>query len=99
MLQKFKDFFKKKPIESEKPKLNKFNIEDFNIEDFNLWFNTIYSGYSGTNGAPGIFLRTDKLDQSMISNYIEYLGCSPEWEDTYKLYDIIRKDWLNRSYR
>jgi hypothetical protein len=75
-----------KPIEPPKP---------FNIDEFNDWFNNEYDGYDGRRGAPGIFLRTDKLSNNMIVDYFKKLGYNQNdaEEQAFKHYDVIRKDW------
>ena len=65
----YKNFFKKKEEEEVKSKNILTDEEKFNVDNYNEWFNTIYSGYSGRPGASGIFLRTDKLSDSMISDW------------------------------
>lgn len=73
-------------------------LEKFNIENFNTWFKNDYSGYDGHRGAPGIFLRTDKLSPHMIKDYFIYLGYSKNESErmSYDYWDIVRKDWVSK---
>lgn len=86
-----KNIFKKKEI-IEKPV---YIRRDFNIDEFNNWFNNEYDGYDGRKGATGIFLRTDKLSNNMISDYFEHLGYTKDEaeQEAFTHYDVIRKDW------
>ncbi len=86
-----KRLFKKKELEKSVVTEKKA----FNIDEFNNWFNNEYEGYDGRKGAAGIFLRTDKLSNCMISDYFEHLGYSKDEaeQEAFTHYDIIRKDW------
>ena len=88
--KKFMDFFTKERYKKLPPK-------EFNIDEFNHWFKNDYTGYGGTKGAPGIFLRTDKLSKSMIEDYLIHLGYENiSYEDINKYYDLVRKNWISQ---
>jgi len=89
----FKSYFKKKKEEPKLPKLILSDEEKFNIDKYNIWFKTIYSGYTGHPGAPGIFLRLDKLGESMISDWFEYLNVEYSDSDVRKMHESIRLNW------
>jgi len=91
----FKSFFKKKKAEPT-PKLILSDEEKFNVENFNEWFKTIYSGYTGSPGAPGIFLRTDKLGHTMIEDWFEYLNIEYSYNDMKKMYELVRSNWKSQ---
>lgn len=75
--------------------------KEFNVENFNEWFKTEYDGYDGRKGAAGIFLRTDKLSPHMVKDYLLSLGHgSIEAEElSYKHWQDVRKDWLDKLHR
>lgn len=55
----------------------------FNVDNFNNWFNDTNNNAIYAN--PGIFLRTDKLSQSHVMDYLEKcygLDCGVLIEDT-----------------
>ena len=89
------DFFKKK--QEVKPKLILSDEEKFNVENYNEWFKNIYSGYTGRPGAPGIFLRIDKLGNSMISEWFEYLNIDYTDDDIRKMHELVRLDWRKKQ--
>ena len=73
----------------------------FNVENFNTWFN--YKNNGAIYAHSGIFLRTDKLSNGHIDDYI--LKCygidvnnfnfsKPYFDLYYNFLDDIRKDWL-----
>lgn len=95
-LFKFKDFFKKKESPKEESKIDLPEEELFNVEKFNDWFCNEYSGYDGRQGAMGIFLRTDKLSQSMITDWFDYLNANYTFDDVMKMQELIRKDWRRK---
>jgi hypothetical protein len=66
----FKNFFKFSKEEKSEEKVSK----EFDIDEFNHWFKTEFDGYDGRKGAPGIYLRTDKLSQYWIKDYLELIG-------------------------
>ena len=94
-ISNFKSFFKKKqkdvPTAPTKSVLS--DQEKFDVEKYNIWFKTIYSGYDGHIGAPGIFLRTDKLGSSMISDWFEYLNTDYSYNDVIKMLELVRVNW------
>lgn len=77
----------------------------FNVDNFNEWFcnpnnNAIYAN-------EGIFLRTDKLDESHIEDYIDkkygikdggpFLWSKPVNSMLSDFYKEIRKDWMHKN--
>lgn len=74
-------------------------LAPFKIDEFNHWFNNEYTGYDGHTGAPGIFLRLDKLSNSMVMDYFIHLGYDEDaaYYEAIKYYLIIRKDWLAKQ--
>ena len=79
-MKKFLDFFKKKVIPSEDVV--------FNVDNFNKWFNDPNNNAVYAN--PGILLRTDKLSESQILDYIEKF-----WgKDTFNVYSKSDKHYL-----
>lgn len=70
----------------------------FKVEEFNVWFKTDYTGYDGHKGAPGIFLRTDKLSPSMIQDYLLHIGFNKNEaeEQAYILWEEVRKNWISK---
>jgi hypothetical protein len=95
MIKKFIDFFKKKE-EPKKEIIKEVVKKDFDIDEFNHWFKTEFTGYDGRKGAAGIFLRTDKLSQYWIEEYLELIGQDTDYENITKYYDLVRKDWISR---
>ena len=89
----FKSFFNKKEELKAKPKSVLSDEEKFNVDNYNEWFKTIYSGYSDSLGAPGIFLRLDKLDHSMITDWFEYINVDYDDSDAWKMYELVRLNW------
>lgn len=94
MIQKFLDYIKvrkatKEPEQQKTPK-------EFTMDEFNEWFKTEFDGYDGRKGAPGIFLRTDKLSPHWILQYLEYIGQDTSEENVDKYYIMVRKDWINQ---
>ena len=71
----------------------------FNVDTFNVWFNSgdNESGYVNS----GIFLRLDKLSESMIEDYLTQchgLNLS-EWNIGLEIINFqseIKKDWLKK---
>lgn len=75
----------------------------FNVDNFNEWFcdpnnNAIYANM-------GIFLRTDKLSESQIEDYLNkkygisnpaFLWSEPSSSMISNLYRDIRKDWIEK---
>lgn len=94
-LSRFRDYFRKKEEPKPEPKVRK----EFDIEEFNEWFKNDFEGYDGRKGAAGIFLRTDKLSSYWVEDYLKHIGQDPTYEDVQKYYQIVRKDWMNKSYR
>lgn len=81
---------------------NQINIDNlFNVDDFNKWFN---SDNNGSYANPGIFLRLDKLNNSMIYDYFKYLYITDvenkmegEYRTQFNTFrEDIRKDWLSK---
>lgn len=100
-IKDFKNFFKSK--KEEKPIIKNVlsDVEKFNVENFNNWFCNEYTGYSGQKysglkGEKGIFLRLDKLSQSMITDWFDYLNVDYTFDDTYKMQELIRENWRTR---
>ena len=77
---KFLNYFRKKKITHED--------DVFNVEKFNTWFNNTDNGAVYAN--PGIFLRTDKLSESQILDYIK----NSFNNDTYEFYKNSKKHYL-----
>jgi hypothetical protein len=90
LIKSFKNFFNKKEVVREKG--------IFNVEEFNKWFINDYDGYGGKGGAKGIYLRTDKLSESMVIDYLKELGYSEEEasENAYKYLLEIQKNWISK---
>jgi len=88
------NLFKKK--KEPKPKTILSDEEKFNVENFNDWFNTIYDGYTGRPGAPGIFLRTDKLGNNMIEDWFEYLNVEYSYAEVIKMHELVRLNWKSQ---
>ena len=91
----YNNFFKKKEEEKIKRLVLPKN-ELFDVEKFNDWFCNIYSGYTGTPGAKGIFLRTDKLSSGMITDWFDYLNAEYDSNDEMTMMDLIRKNWRKK---
>jgi hypothetical protein len=74
--------------------------EEFDVEKFNEWFKTEYTGYGGSKGAPGIFLRTDKLSPSMIQDYLLHIGYQDieAHEFSYKFWETVRQNWIKQLH-
>lgn len=70
----------------------------FDVKYFNRWFQYEYDGYGGyKGGARGIFLRVDKLSDSMIDDYFNSQGhpdMAPKARHEFRN-DIIN-DWFRR---
>ena len=75
----------------------------FNVDNFNIWFNHKDNGAEYAN--PGIFLRTDKLSESHITDYLlkcydienpTFLFSKPAHQMIYDFEKDIRKDWLSK---
>lgn len=75
----------------------------FNVDNFNIWFNHKDNGaeYAHT----GIFLRTDKLSQSHITDYLlkcygiespAFLFSKPTNQLIWDFEKEIRADWLKK---
>lgn len=82
-----------------KPKFVPKKYVIFNVDTFNTWFNSPHN--EAVYAHPGIFLRTDKLDESQILDYL--VKCHGldlnEWdihEEVTKFREEIRKDWINK---
>lgn len=77
----------------------------FNIENFNNWFND--KNNNAVYAHPGIFLRTDKLSESHITDYLEKCyGITKKdniiWSESRgelirKFYNELRNDWRNKN--
>lgn len=70
----------------------------FNIDEFNEWFKTEFTGYDGRKGAPGIFLRIDKLSIDWIGDYLKEINQDCSYENKQKYYEIVRKDWAKKLH-
>lgn len=89
----------------EKPKPNKFAPKHyviFNIEVFNAWFND--KDNNATYAHSGIYLRTDKLSESHIFDYlIKCHGFSENecsdllHQEIYLFYQEVMQDWINKN--
>lgn len=100
-IKNFKNFFSKKKEEQPKVKNILSDEEKFDVEKFNDWFCNEYTGYSGQRysgikGEKGIFLRLDKLGEPMIADWFNYLNVDYNFDDTYKMQELIRKNWRTR---
>ena len=89
------DFFKKKETKSiEVPSESAV----FDVENFNRWFNDPNNNAVYAN--PGIFLRTDKLSESHIMDYLEKChgikNGGPFLEMVAEFEERIREDWRKR---
>lgn len=76
----------------------------FNVDNFNIWFkhpdnNAVYAN-------EGIFLRTDKLSESHITDYLRksyglinggFLFSKPYNEMISDLFREVQKDWKNKK--
>lgn len=87
-------------LEFLKPKtiIKPFDVPEyiiFNVENFNNWFNA--KDNNAVYAHSGIFLRTDKLDNSQIEDYI--LKCygldykKYSFDKIYNFKEEIVKDW------
>lgn len=69
----------------------------FSAEHFNEWFKTLYDGYGGYPGsAKGIFLRTDKLSESIFTDYFKYYNYNSTFDEKYNFKQIILDDWFSK---
>lgn len=76
----------------------------FSVDNFNKWFNDRNNG--ATYAHSGIFLRTDKLDESHVVEYMEkcygitncgaFMWSKPSATMVNEFYYEIRKNWLKR---
>jgi hypothetical protein len=73
-------------------------IKLFDVNNFNKWFND--PNNNSTYSHSGIFLRLDKLSQSMIEEYINSHENDTDrhFDETLLItfMDDIRKDWLKK---
>jgi hypothetical protein len=92
MIDKFVNFFKKKEVE--KPYIEVSDDIIFNVDNFNEWFND--PNNNAVYAHSGIFLRTDKLSESHILDYIKnrFDGIKePDHSKISEFYSKIRDDW------
>jgi hypothetical protein len=92
----------------EEPKRPVLPVEEiiFNVDNFNIWFkhpenNAVYAN-------EGIFLRTDKLSESHIKDYLlksyglingGFLFSKPYNEMISDLFRAVQKDWIAKNIR
>ncbi len=75
----------------------------FNVHNFNIWFRHPNNGAEYAN--EGIYLRTDKLSESHITDYLRksyglingaFLFSKPYNEMISDLHKAVQKDWKNK---
>jgi hypothetical protein len=71
----------------------------YNVENFNIWFNDPNNG--ATYAHSGIFLRTDKLSLSHVSEYLKLCFGIVDGSEKYTLRFLhdIREEWARRAQR
>ena len=77
----------------------------FNVDNFNIWFR--HTDNNAVYANEGIFLRTDKLSESHITDYLRksyglinggFLFSKPYSEMISDLYEAVLKDWKNKIF-
>ena len=76
----------------------------FNIDNFNIWFR--HPNNRAVYANEGIYLRTDKLSESHIKDYLlksyglingAFLFSKPYNEMISDLYKAVQKDWIDKN--
>lgn len=78
----------------------------FNVDNFNIWFR--HPDNKAEYANEGIFLRTDKLSESHITDYLKksyglvnggFLFSKPYREMISDLFREVQKDWIAKNIR
>ena len=92
----------------EEPKRPVLPVEEiiFSVDNFNIWFRHPENRAEYAN--EGIFLRTDKLSESHIADYLlksyglkngAFLFSKPYGEMISDLFKAVRKDWIAKNMK
>lgn len=92
----------------EEPRKQVLPVEEiiFSVENFNIWFRHPENNAEYAN--EGIYLRTDKLSESHIEDYLlksyglkngAFLFSKPYGEMISDLFRAVQKDWIAKNMR
>lgn len=90
----------------EEPRKQVLPVEEivFNVDNFNIWFR--HPDNKAVYANEGIFLRTDKLSESHVEDYLlksygikngAFVFSKPYREMVSDLFKAVQKDWMARK--